>query len=83
MFLYLQILAHEIGHNLGMDHDFIGSQGVIRRDAQGRSCTNIGGVMDYNQRPFDKWSTCSVQDFLGYYNFVLSRLGGRFCVATR
>jgi hypothetical protein len=44
-----QIMAHEMGHNLGMDHDFNGSPGVTRYDSKGVSCTNIGGVMDYYQ----------------------------------
>ena len=44
-----QIMAHEIGHNLGMDHDFNGNAGVLRVDSKGANCTNIGGVMDYNQ----------------------------------
>ena len=42
-------MAHEIGHNLGMDHDFNGSPGVTRLDSKGRTCTNVGGVMDYFQ----------------------------------
>ena len=42
-------MAHEIGHNLGMDHDFNGNAGVLRVDSKGANCTNIGGVMDYNQ----------------------------------
>jgi hypothetical protein len=44
-----QIMAHEVGHNLGMNHDFSGSAGTPRYDSKGVSCTNIGAVMDYNQ----------------------------------
>jgi len=44
-----EIFAHELGHNLGMQHDFNGSPGNPRYDSQGNSCTNIGGVMDYYQ----------------------------------
>jgi len=57
-----EILAHEVGHNLGMLHDFDGSPGNPRYDSQGRTCTNIGGVMDYYGEVF-QWSTCSVEDF--------------------
>ena len=57
-----QILAHEVGHNLGMQHDFDGAPGNPRYDSQGRLCTGIGGVMDYYGEVF-QWSTCSVEDF--------------------
>jgi|688.fasta_scaffold1927917_1 hypothetical protein len=42
-------MAHEIGHNLGMDHDFSGSPGTPRFDSKGATCTKIQGVMDYYQ----------------------------------
>jgi hypothetical protein len=42
-------MAHEVGHNTGMNHDFNGSPGNNRYDSYGRSCTNLGGVMDYYQ----------------------------------
>jgi len=65
-----QIIAHEIGHNLGMFHDFTNSRG--NRYENGQLCTNVGGYMDYTQTP-TKWSDCSVGDFTRYYNFVNSR----------
>ncbi len=40
-------MAHEVGHNVGMGHDFDGAPVYPRYDSQGNSCTNIGGVMDY------------------------------------
>jgi hypothetical protein len=58
-----QIMSHEVGHNVGMSHDFNGSPGNPRYDSQGRTCTNIQSVMDYNQASYDKWSTCSNEDF--------------------
>jgi hypothetical protein len=73
-------LSHEIGHNLGMYHDFT-SSGGNRFDNVGRACTNIGGIMDYSQNPYDRWSTCSVQDFTAYRNQVVGSTGG-FCIAT-
>jgi len=54
-------MAHELGHNLGMNHDFLSSPSDPRYDNQGNICTGINGVMDYAQR--DKWTTCSYQDF--------------------
>ncbi len=40
-------MAHEVGHNTGMLHDFEGQPVNPRYDSLGNSCTNIGGVMDY------------------------------------
>ena len=46
--MIFQIVAHEIGHNLNMDHDFDPSPGNKRLcDVDGSTCTDIGGVMDY------------------------------------
>ena len=47
-------MAHEIGHNLGMGHDFTGSVGTSRYCPTDPSvlCTNDGGIMDYNQVSF-------------------------------
>ena len=43
-----QTIAHEIGHNLNMEHDFDPNPGDSRTcTTDGSSCTNIGGVMDY------------------------------------
>jgi hypothetical protein len=77
--LSIQIVAHMVGHNLGMKHDFGDTVNPIRRDSLGRSCTAIGGIMDY--RTPQLWSTCSVEDFNAYHDDIV-RTRGQFCLAT-
>lgn len=51
-FTTAEIFAHEIGHNLNMEHDFGGSKpDNIPRSCvtTGETCTDIGSVMDYWQ----------------------------------
>ena len=56
-----QLLAHEIGHNLGMKHDFDSSHPA--------SCVKDNHIMSYGNSK-EKWSTCSKKDLLVHYNSI-------------
>jgi len=58
--------AHELGHNLGMQHDFHKTHG-------GKGC-NGKGLMSYG-KTLDSWSTCSNSDFIKYW-----RTDGHTCL---
>ena len=53
-------MAHEVGHNLGMFHDF-----DKRHGGGGNPCDN-SGFMSYGPKVY-KWSECSVKDFTAKY----------------
>ena len=62
-----------MGHNFGMSHDFDAKHGG---DA---SPCNHQGIMSYGDK-LNQWSTCSVNDFTGYYN---SMKWGSTCMKGR
>merc|ERR1711950_23865 len=60
--------AHEIGHTLGMPHDFTdphrrGTPYTYRKYG-GKSCA--GGFMSYVNQGKNGWSACSARDFSRY-----------------
>ena len=81
LFKLLQLVAHEIGHNLNMRHDFSGSPGSVRTARNGQRCTGINGIMDYTSNR-NKWSACSSQDMNDYHNSIV-RSRGEFCLKNK
>jgi len=68
---FSQALAHELGHNVGLSHDFVKDPNDVRYDSKGKRCTNVGGIMDYamsNEKDSSSWSSCSVEDFTKLMN---------------
>jgi len=57
-------MAHEIGHALGMPHDFINEK--PRFDSKGQNCTAMNGIMSYEKNR-SSWSTCSKESMNGWF----------------
>ena len=73
------VLAHELGHALGMQHDF--KKDVTRYDSKGNRCTGVNGLMDYvTRRSVNKFTTCSREDFAAWYQRVVGTYGS-FCLS--
>ena len=70
----MKVVAHEIGHNMGMMHDFDDSHG-----GQNGAC-NGQGFMSYGSAP-QQWSDCSRNDFIAHYNNVNSQ--GGWCLPCK
>ena len=75
-------LAHEIGHALGLMHDFGRNPSEVRYDSNHTPCTDIFSLLDYyhdvNQFRI-KFSTCSKEDFRDYYQALVGRYGS-YCL---
>ena len=57
----------QVGHNLGMYHDFGDEHG-----GPGNPCDNGLGFMGYGSAP-DRWSDCSRRDFEAQYANILGQ----------
>ena len=58
-----EVVAHEMGHNMGMLHDFDEQNGGSNGPCNGQ------GLMSYGNTP-QEWSTCSKANYLARYNQV-------------
>ena len=70
-----ETLAHEIGHNFNMKHDFeeaISSTNKVNRycPTDGSSCTDINGIMDYYETSPLSWTCCS-RFYIGLITFLV------------
>ena len=77
-------VAHELGHVLGMKHDFLPAWDQHNKQVRDK-CTsdeipqNSGIlIMNYGQ-PRVRWSDCSNEDFARYYQSVVAR-DKKFCL---
>ena len=69
-----ELVAHEMGHNMGMLHDFDNAH-------SGKGCDGTG-FMSYGSHP-QAWSTCSKSDFLAQYNSVVQSSSKYWCLPCK
>ena len=82
-FYIIKVLAHELGHNFGMGHDF-----WERHGGDGGPCDGKG-IMSYGSYAYSQWSSCSKSDWERHYaseewgKGCLEDISGKIVIATR
>ena len=71
------VIAHEIGHLLGIKHDFqdTNENEPLKRaklSYGGKNCTNVNGIMDHGDATHNnlKWTACSIEYLRMYHQNV-------------
>ena len=85
------IITHEIGHLLGLKHDFWDTTDIVRylrpkhSIVDMKTCTNVNGIMDYGITEHNnlQWTACSTEYLRIYHQRVKDiSTHNRFCLET-